>query len=332
MDFTDSTTRQHFISQVEQRLNATSFNSDKIYRFFVIDRKTGRLAPAKSVKIESNLMLHDLFSFDRVPGGKLRANFESLFQEYERDIRRNTHALLEKVKRRDHNRETEVRELLRSKLLNFFRNPFSVKKVLDSLPDFMTDLYPTDPRANDEYARVLNGNKPQMLHVCRALGISEEQYRRWLSSLFFMLNPMIPGQPNFYDQMLKGLCGNRETLFGVHLFTYSDKTCLLSDTGITTLDEGNTHEAWSFNLASNAFVTYSFSNIERFYDLQPDPKPPIPAIGMESIKDITKDHIDIRHYHDSLEVLSAHNQRVIQQCHQNVYSASKRLYGVNFHK
>ena len=330
MDFIDSTIRQHFISQVEQRLNATSFNSDKIYRFFVIDHKTGRLAPAKSVKIESNLMLHDLFSFDRVPGGNLRANFESLFQEYEREIRRHTNALLEKVKRRERNIEKEVRELLRSKLLNFFRNPFSVKKVLDSLPDFMTDLCPTDPRSNDEYSRVLNGNKPQMQHVCRVLRISEELYRRWLSSLFFMLKPMIPGRPNFYDQMLRALCGNRETLFGVHLFTYSDKTCLLSDTGITTLyDEDNTHEAWSFNLASNVFVTYSFSNIARFYDLQPDPKPPIPEIGMESIKDITKDRIDIRHYHDSLDVLGAHNQRVVQQCHQNVYGARKEWYGVN---
>ena len=281
------------------------------------------------MNIESNLRLHDLFSFDRVLGNSLRANFESLFQQYEKDIRRYTHTLLEKVERGDRNVGNEVFQLLRSKFLNFFRNPFSVKRVLDSLPDFMTELHPTDPKAYDDYVRVLNGNKPQMLYICRMLGISEEQYRRWLASLFFMLYPMNSGQPNLFDQIIRELRGNRETLFGVHLFTYSDKACLLSDTGIATLDDGkNVHEAWSFNLTSRAFITYSFSEIEPFYHLHPDPKPPIPVIGMEGIKDITQNLVSFSPYRNHLEVLSAHNQRVIRQCHQNVYGASKRWYGV----
>ena len=77
-------------------------------------------------------MLHDLFSFDRVPGTDLRANFEKLFQEYEGTIELNTRSTLYKICNGNESVESEAKELLRSKLLNFFRNPFSVKKVLNS--------------------------------------------------------------------------------------------------------------------------------------------------------------------------------------------------------
>lgn len=192
----------------------------------------------------------------------------------------------------------------------------------------MKDLHPTDPRVYDDYTRVATGNKPHMQYICRALGISEEEYQRWLLGLFFILNPMIEGQPNFYDEMLRALCGNRDTWLMVHIFTYSKESCLLPDTGFTTPGD-DVHEAWSFNLTSRAFVTYSFSDIERFYHSQPEPKPPIPAVGIDSIKNITKDLISIQHYHDRLDVLSVYNQRVVLQGHEHVYGARKTWYGVN---
>ena len=45
MDFEDPTVRQHFVSQVEQRLNAINPSAEdrnqRIYRFRLIDREAG---------------------------------------------------------------------------------------------------------------------------------------------------------------------------------------------------------------------------------------------------------------------------------------------------
>lgn len=253
MDFEDPTVRQHFVSQVEQRLNAINPSAEdrnqKIYRFRLVDREDGTLSLPSKAKISGNLLLHDLFSFDRVPGSSLRANLEKTFQEYERSIELNSRSIIQKITSvsggNDFDREAE--ELFRSKLLNFFRNPFSVKKVLNSLPDLMKNMHPTDPDRYREYLRVLNGDKPQKQHICQALDITEQEYEEWLRSLFFMLNPMIAGQPSFYDQMVSALRGNRETFLMVTVFTYSAEACLLSDRGFVIPFEDDEHDGWGFN-------------------------------------------------------------------------------------
>lgn len=331
MGFTDPTIRQHFISQAEQRLNATGFNPEKIFKFLVVDHERALVAPGQSVKISANLMLHDLFSFDRAPGTRLRSNLEARFQQYEKGVRQNTNALLQKLNSGDENISYETFELFRSKLLNFFRNPYSVKKILNSLPTLMLNVHPTNPSVYNDYLRVLNGNKPHMKYVCAKLEISESEYERWLRLLFLMLEPMIPGQPNFFEQFFRTLCGNRETWFMAQVFSYSDKTCLLSDRGFTTLnDENDVHESWNFNLSAQAFVIFSFSHLERFYHNHPGPKPPIPSIGIERMKDFTKDMMSIRHYRNRYDMLSVYNQQVVAQSHQHVFGASKKLEGITF--
>jgi hypothetical protein len=89
----NDTRNQHFLTRVEQKLNALNPQADarnlRIYSFEVIDREnyTLSLESPNGRPIGSNLSLFDLFSFD-VPGNtRLRRNFESLFHKYEKPLR-----------------------------------------------------------------------------------------------------------------------------------------------------------------------------------------------------------------------------------------------------
>ena len=336
MDFEDPTVKQHFVSQVEQRLNAINPNAkesnQRIYRFRLLDKEAGTLSLPSKTRISGNLLLPDLFSFDRVRGSSLRSNFEKLFQGYEYNIRLNTDAVLRKIARGDDSVGSEIVELFRSKILNFFRNPFSVKKVLNSLPSLMGDLYPTNQTHYNDYLRVLKGSKPQRQYICQALGISEQEYEQWLRSLFLMLNPMVEGQPSFFDQMVRALYGDRETFLMVWIFTYSDESCLLSDRGFVIPFDHEEHEGWSFNLSAKAFAMYSFTNIESFYRNFPGSKPPILVRRMNVAKELWKNTVHVRHFSDDLNALMAYNESTVFQCHEHVYSSREKCLGVRILK
>ena len=113
----NETRNQHFLTRVEQKLNALKPNADarnlRIYSFEVVDReKYGlKLENSKGRTIGGNLSLFDLFSFD-VPGaGPLRLNFEAEFQKYEASIEVHTKNLLAKLNSNDSDIKAEIIEL-----------------------------------------------------------------------------------------------------------------------------------------------------------------------------------------------------------------------------
>jgi len=174
----NDTRNQHFLTKVEQKLNAMNPQADernlRIYSFKIVDREnytialeshTGRL-------IGSNLSLFDLFSFD-VPGGSsLRLNFESLFHKYEAHIEAHTKSLLAKLNARSTDIKVEIIDLFAAKMLNFVRNPFSVVKVLNSFPG-IASYDPTDPALLSDYRRIVSGRKPHQAYLCAQLGIND---------------------------------------------------------------------------------------------------------------------------------------------------------------
>ena len=328
MDFENSTVRQHFLSQAEQRLNAidpgAKRENQRIYQYRVLDRDKFSVGSPEIVKIVGNLMINDLFSFDRAGDTKLRANFESLFHKYEKDVFRHTIALRKRLAAGKTNAIPEAQRLFFTKMLSVFRNPFNIKEALSLLPD-LTQFHPTDPQLYQTYLRVAKGRKLQQKHLVSKLGISDREYDRWLRSLFFLLQPMLPGRPNLYEQILQGICRDRERFLMVNVFTFSSRLCLLSDKGfICFSDDDDVHQAWCFNLDANSFFTYSFSGIDRFYFNHEGPKPYIPYGGREQIKTILNEGpTPVRYYHDELDALKTYNQRVLLQCHEHVYCASR---------
>jgi hypothetical protein len=145
------TASQHFVSQVEQRLNALNPNAipenQRIYSYTVVDRESFTLSldSQRGSKISNNLAIRDLSSFDVMPNQDLRSNLEEMFHQYEGVIRTNTVRLLQKLEQGQGDIKTEILELFAAKLMNFLRNPYSVKKVLNTIGGVL-QFHPTDPQ------------------------------------------------------------------------------------------------------------------------------------------------------------------------------------------
>jgi hypothetical protein len=77
--------------------------------------------------------LRDVFSFDVLPD-KTRQNFEDLFGGYEATIQKSTLSLLSKLDRGGSSDiKEEILAIFVAKFMNFLRNPFSIKKVLNTI-------------------------------------------------------------------------------------------------------------------------------------------------------------------------------------------------------
>src|SRR5262245_20861695 len=94
------TKNQHFVSQVEQRLNAQNPRArpenQRIYAFEIVnrDRHEIRLSSRNGRLIANSLSMFDLFSLDVAEDGT-RANFERIFSDYETQVGQLTIRLLQ---------------------------------------------------------------------------------------------------------------------------------------------------------------------------------------------------------------------------------------------
>ncbi|WP_184085233.1 hypothetical protein [Silvibacterium bohemicum] len=330
MKFTNDTGNQHYVSQVEQRLN--SFNPQaeqhrqRIYSFKVRDRETFTLDldSPRGCPISKNLALQDLFSFEVASHGTTRLNFEEAFQQYEDTMEANTIGLLAKLDQGVGDIKQEILEIFVAKLMNFFRNPYSVTKVLNTVGDVL-QFHPTDPVLLAQYQAVLDGRKPQQAYLCEKLEISQDQYRMWLAALFLMLMRPAPDGVNFLEGMVKALFENPSGFPMVCVYRYAgehaDKRCLLSDRGFANpLPEP--HLAFNFNLRSTAFITYIFGSVDELN--VPGATPRMMELYRQQKKDVR-----VVPFLNDLTALARYNQNVMYQCYRQVYCSSPFVHGVN---
>ena len=326
MDLRDPTKNQHFLPQVEQRLNAinpqTKSENQKIYSFSVKDRDAGIVSinSEKGVRISNNLSLHDLFSFDVLGKEANRYNFEKLFHSYEATIKSNIESLLSKINSPEADIRPEIINIFRFKILNFVRNPYSIEKILATFSAFK-DIFPTDSIHYENFNRVLNGIKPQQKYLCKQLDITEDEYKEWLATIFLLLTPMKEGQLNFLDQFIKKIYENLNLFTQINIYTYNDETCLLSDRGYNEYEINGDNMVWEFNLCSYGFIRYAFVNIDAF----------IPENISKEIVDFYKSKpksISIMKMHNDLTQLKYYNQRTVELCHEHVFGSRKEYKGV----
>lgn len=323
----NDTRNQHFLTRVEQKLNAMNPRAGapnlRIYSFEVVDRENYILAleSQNGRLIGSNLSLFDLFSFD-VPGGSsLRLNFESLFHKYEAHIEAHTKNLLAKLNARSRNIKAEIIDLFAAKLLNFVRNPFSIVKVLNSFPG-IADYDPTNPALLADYRRVVSGRKPHQAHLCTQLGISDAQYVKWLRVLFMLLMPMVEGRPNFFEEMIKHLLENRKMHVAAFVWEYDSARCLLSDRGVSQpMEDGPHMMSFSFNLCATAFVDYIFADPATL--AQGMASPEFIAHVIASWERLPEKQINVTFLRNNLDMLARYNRRVVEQCYKRVYCSVK---------
>lgn len=327
MNLKDPTKNQHFVPQVEQRLNASNPRAEdenkRVYAFNLIDRENHKIKLKNSdgIKITKSLSLNDLFSFDVIEKDPQRYNFESLFQKYESSIKDNTLSLLKKLPTNGADINPEILDIFTSKFINFVRNPYSIKKVLNSFPA-LTKVHPTDPSLYANFRRILKGRKPHQKYLCEELEISEKEYAEWLSVIFLLLAPLDKEKPNLLEQIIKSIYESRDSFIMIMIHTYDENTCLLSDRGYSIPLPENDHMAFDFNLCSNAFIRYVFGNIDAIA-----PKT-APKERIELFKSMPK-IINAHHFSNDLNALEQYNRHVVYQCFNTVFNSSTECYGLS---
>jgi hypothetical protein len=325
------TANQHFLSQVEQRFNTLNPNAEpenqRIYSYTVVDPEsfTVSLDSPRGSKIANNLAFRDLFSFDVLPNQALRSNLEEMFQQYEALIRTRTLELVQKLERNQNDIKTEILELFAAKLLNFLRNPYSITKVLNTIRGVL-QFHPTDPQIVANYRAVLEGAKPHQKYLCGQLGIDAEKYKAWLGALFMTLFRPAQNVPNLMEGIIKGLFEDPSLFPMVCVYRYDttdqDKRCLLSDRGYSSPIGQEDHLGFSFNLTSQAFITYIFASIDA---LEPTKRAPPELV--EQFKKQPK-NVRVVPFINDFDALARYNQNVVRQSHHAVYSSSAVMHGV----
>jgi hypothetical protein len=330
MHLSNPTANQHFLSRAEQQLNALNPDAQpanqRIYSFSLTDREAHRIQrdDTRGRSISNNLSLRDLFSFSVIDGDKDRLNLETLFGQYEADIKTNTLELLRKLRSGEPDIRKEIIELFVSKFMNFLRNPYSIHKVLNTFGELI-QFHPTDPELRAQYHAVLAGRKPHQEYLCQQLDINADVYRDWLAALFMALFRPAPDMPNLMEATIKEVLESRAHHAQVAVFQYinehSDKRCLLSDRGFINLLQGSRGLSFSFNLSANAFIGYTFVDIDQFAAGK------IPPSVIEFFKAQPK-NIQVHMLTNNLEALATYNRNVVYQCARGVYCSGTSVYGV----
>ena len=316
---------QHFVSQVEQRLNAINPDArpenQRIYEFDIVDREQHqlRLLKPKGRLISGSLSMFDLFSFDVADGG-LRANLEQAFGVYEDRIRDLTAKLLQAHAVRSNAVSQELFDLFVAKMVNFVRNPYSVAKVLNTF-GLMGQHHPTDPRIYAQYERILTGRRPQQQHLCAKLGISDEQYGAWLRVLFMLLTPLADGHATMLEHALAAMYEDREHALLIYLHTYSTERCLLSDRGWTVPIPEGENLVFDFNLSARAFIRYAFLDYDAVLRR---PMPPMIRAGLSQGPKV----VHLSYLHDDLVSLDVFHRRIIEQSFERVFSSGLTPHSV----
>ena len=323
----DNTTKnQHFISQVEQRLNASNPAADpdnqRIYEFKVVDREQHvvELTDVRGRPITSSLSMFDLFSFDVDKNLGTRANFEAIFNQYESRLLASTNTLLQTHSTGSASVSQEVFDIFSAKMVNFVRNPYSVVKMLNTF-GAMANSHPTSPAVYASYERVLRGRKPQQAYLCQQLGISDEQYETWLRVMFMLLVPLAEGASTLFEQSLQSLITRIDHAVVIHVHTYRTERCLLSDRGFSSPIPQDTHLVFDFNLRSDAFIRFAFMDVEAVLGH------PVPDWFQRAMTGRRKP-VQISYLTDDFVALDSFHRRVVEQCCERVFCSGAAPYGL----
>lgn len=331
MNYIDPTKNQHYLSQIEQRLNSIPGKSDKIYSFILKDRETYtvELENVKGKGIQSNLSFIDLYTFDFLDEG-MRKNFESAFGKYESKIDASTFALLSKIESNDNDILDELKDVLRLKILNFIRNPYSIVKVLNSI-GVLADHYPVQGMLLEEYRRLEERDDGGTQHICKVFGVTREQYLKWMKVIFLVLIDIGGGETlleHLITELLEssGLSTNA-IIVGV-TDVHSDKKAVLSDRSFVDYSGiAGGALAMSFNLNANYFISIVITD----YDSEIDkliPEGPYREKLKEAILGTRKNinFLVLKDCEEALSQLANYNKNAVYQCHSKVFCSTSTIY------
>ena len=217
--FNNKTRNQHYISQVEQKLNSIDPSIDKkkrrIYKFESLNRELQeyKLCVENSVKIEQNLTFNDLYSLEIFDDGT-RENFEKYFCQLEEKVE----VLTKEVLASEKLDKDILLTLFNAKLMNVIRNPYCILSTLNTYSDICKYI-PTDKKLAQYFIKIVSLKTNQL--ILNELKIDQEQFRQWLKIIFYLVVPInCPNGENlkFMPDMIKELFDIKLSLKSKHVF------------------------------------------------------------------------------------------------------------------
>lgn len=337
----NETKRQHFIAQNEQRLNSSNPNAapkkQMIFKFEIVNKERYQIRniSGNGVKIQNNLQFIDLYSVHIDMG--MRMNFENFFNRYESKMAVSSQNLIEVLKNEKNEgmfiRFDVIKDIYAGKLLSMFRNPFSIKSTLMTLSDLLK-YAPVGSVEIQAFEKVLSVDyKPQLEAICKEFNVTSDEYIQWLGCLFMLIAVC----NNEDENILDGIVMNQLQPKGSHMtiwINYNHQhSCLLPDTGIITPSSEEFLIRHSVNVSKNCFidfVSFEIGNMAKIKDEN------ISKLYNENKyllgKDLIKDYLEklqINFIINDKDMLLAYNRNVIMQSKNNVYAATKKVYGVD---
>lgn len=326
MTYIDLTKNQHYLSQIEQRLNSSKVSGDKIYSFILQDREscTIKLDNEKGTGIHSNLSFSDLYTFQYLDNGG-RKNFERAFGRYEQKIASSTFALLDKLKAKDKDILNELFDILCLKFLNFIRNPHNIRKVLNTF-GALAEYYPLSEELLNEYRLLESRNDGGLERICRDFDVSKDEYFRWMKVIFLSLID-IDDDETMLENLVKALIEDKKyatafIVYGVSGID-SDKKVLLSDRSYVDYnDAADGNLLVAFNLTSDYFIKFGMTDVVTQIENYTPPgmdKGKTLACYLSMPKEV-KVYI-IEDNEEALTALANYNMNAVYQCHRKVFCA-----------
>ncbi|WP_374528451.1 hypothetical protein [Acinetobacter sp.] len=327
--FENKVRNQHYVSQVEQKLNCidplVERKKRRIYEFEVINRDLEEyiLTNDAGVKIEKNLSINDLYTID-ILSDSTRINFENFFKKFEDKIEDLTVTLLEKIQSKESIYEQEIIDLVSAKFINFLRNPFGIKKILNSFGNLNT-LSPVDEGLLKEFKKI----NPQNIHISheklKIFNVSNEEYLNWLKTIFICLAVEMNGK-SIAEYLVEKLFLPESKIITLVLNIYDSHTCLLSDRGYVDYSAlyDNRPFAMAFNLNKNTFLTVVIKNnsLDELISEYPDMRPVLENLKEKGQSQFIQSGIDLQVFYNKLEFLKSYNSNVMFQCHKNFYGST----------
>lgn len=326
--FNNDTRNQHYVSQVEQKLNCIDPSVEKkkrrIYKFESLNRDTQeyKISVEDGVKIEKNLTFNDLYSLEIFDDGT-RDNFEKYFCQLEEKIEE----LTKEVLASEQLDKEILLTLFNAKLMNVIRNPYCILSTINSYSSFC------NYRPTDEYlAQHFNKIKTMRINDCllSELCVTEDQYRQWLKIIFYMVVPFrCPdgNSINFMMEVIKIIFNPENMCISINLATHDNEICLLSDRAHVDLSKALSENSfgYEFNLTRNAFISFIFinnnlDNLARFANIPENLTIKMKEIGISKLKTPS---LEINKYMNDDTLFSSYNSRVMYQCHTHFYAADR---------
>jgi hypothetical protein len=332
--FNNETRNQHYISQVEQKLNSIDptlpRERRRIFKFKLVDREqlTSELVNPNGVRIEKNLSFNDLYTFD-VFSDNTRNNFESFFGVYEDKIEVTTNNIVDKLRNEESVSIEELKVLIFSKIMNFIRNPFCIEKVLNTFGE-LSKYKPQDPSLLSEFQKIRTDNIHVKEDVLNQLDIAKDKYIEWLKVLFNFFSIKI-GEKFLGEMVVDEILDIDTKRIHLTLYTFQSEICLLSDRSFVDFGPALPKDFFClvFNLNKNTFISFKiFENtLENLKALCPHLVPLIDKLNKEvDIISLMPPRIEILVVKENVEALKGYNTQVIYQCHSSFFGAATSFF------